>query len=152
MYRMCKRYSKNEDEILEILNTGFLRVFTKIDSFGFKGSLEGWIRRLVFHSLADYYRKHDKKVRFLTVEDWDAPSKATPLERLYYEDIISLVDRLPKATKEVFWLYAVEGFTHVEIAEQLGISSGTSKWHLSNARKKLQAIVNTEYKQIRYAK
>ena len=152
MYRMCRRYAKQEEEALEILNTGFLRVFTKLHTFSFKGSLEGWIRRIIFHSMADYYRKNDRKIKFLSVEDWDGPTSSTPLQQLYFEDVVSLVDKLPKATREVFWLYAVEGYTHVEIAEQLGISNGTSKWHLSNARKKLKEFVdNDNYKHNQYA-
>lgn len=152
MYRMCRRYAKQEEEALEILNTGFLRVFTKLHTFSFKGSLEGWIRRIIFHSMADYYRKNDRKIKFLSVEDWDGPTSSTPLQQLYFEDVVSLVDKLPKATREVFWLYAVEGYTHVEIAEQLGISNGTSKWHLSNARKKLKEFVdNDNYKHSQYA-
>ena len=144
MYRMCYRYAGKEEEALEILNTGFLRVFTKLHTFSWQGSLEGWIRRLIFHSLADYYRKHDRKLRFLPVEDWDAPADATPLHNLYFEDMVSLIDQLPKATREVFWLYAVDGYTHVEIGDRLGISAGTSKWHLSNARQKLKKLINKE--------
>lgn len=142
MYRMCQRYANSEEEAVEILNSGFLRVFTKLHTFQFAGSLEGWIRRLVFHSMADYYRKSDKKVRFLPVEDWDAPTSTSALHQLYFEDMVGLIDKLPKATREVFWLYAVEGYTHVEIGKQLGISDGTSKWHLSNARKKLKVLMN----------
>lgn len=145
MKRMCRRYSQKEEEILEILNSGFLRVFTKLHTFAFKGSLEGWIRRLVFHSLADYYRKHDKKLHFMEIDERDASSNAKSLDSLYYEDIISLVDKLPRATRQVFLLYAIEGFTHAEIGKQLGISSGTSKWHLSNARKKLRVLLNTDF-------
>lgn len=142
MYRMCQRYANTEEEAVEILNSGFLRVFTKLHTFNFTGSLEGWIRRLVFHSIADYYRKSDKKVRFLPVEDWDAPTSTSALHQLYFEDMVGLIDQLPKATREVFWLYAVEGYNHVEIGERLGISNGTSKWHLSNARQKLKILMN----------
>ncbi|MEL6658217.1 MAG: sigma-70 family RNA polymerase sigma factor [Bacteroidota bacterium] len=144
MYRMCFRYAGKEEEALDILNAGFLRVFTKLHTFTFSGSLEGWIRRLVFHSLADYYRKKDRKIRFLPVEDWDAPTDATPLQQLYFEDMVGLIDKLPKATREVFWLYAVEGYTHVEIGKRLDISAGTSKWHLSNARQKLKVLIKKE--------
>ncbi len=145
MFRMCQRYANNREEALEIVNAGFLRVFQKLHTFSFKGSLEGWVRRLVFHCLADYYRKHDRKMRFLAIEDRDSPTGATPLQNLYFEDIVTLVDKLPNATREVFWLYAVEGYTHAEIGDKLGISSGTSKWHLSNARKKLRELVNQHY-------
>lgn len=148
MHRMCRRYSSKDEEVLEILNSGFLRVFTKLHTYSFKGSLEGWVRRIMFHSIADYYRKStNKKVHFLEIEEWDASINAKSLDSLYFDDVISLVDRLPKSTRDVFWLYAIEGFTHVEIGKQLGISSGTSKWHLSNARKKLKALLNRENKQ-----
>lgn len=152
MLRMCQRYANNREEALEIVNAGFLRVFMKLDTFSFKGSLEGWIRRLVFHCLADYYRKNDRKLHFLAIEDRDAPTAATPLQNLYFEDIISYVDRLPNATREVFWLFAIEGYTHVEIGKKLNISAGTSKWHLSNARKKLKEMIqNPYYKNNQYA-
>ncbi|MEZ4986070.1 MAG: sigma-70 family RNA polymerase sigma factor [Saprospiraceae bacterium] len=143
MYRMCMRHTGDEEESLEILNAGFLRVFTKLHTFEFKGSLEGWIRRIVFHSLADHYRKADKKLRFMPLEDWDQPTTAPSLDNLYWEDMVGMIDQLPKATREVFWLFAVEGYTHVEIGEALGISAGTSKWHLSQAREKLKTILLT---------
>lgn len=153
MHRMCRRYAKTDEEALEILNTGFLKVFTKLHTFRFQGSLEGWIRRLIFHSMADYYRKNENKVRFLDIEDWDKPTNTNALERLYFEDVISLVDKLPTATREVFWLFAIEGYTHVEIGKRLGISDGTSKWHLSNARQKLKELVKKERnKEQKYAR
>lgn len=145
MLRMCYRYAHNQEEAMEILNTGFLRVFKKVHTFNFSGSLEGWIRRIIFHSIADYYRQNDRKVHFLSIEDRDAPTQQGPLDDLYFEDIINLVDQLPDASRDVFWLYAVEGFTHVEIAEKTGISVGTSKWHLSNARKLMKELLQRQY-------
>ena len=65
MMQMCMRYASDRDEAMLIVNNGFLRVFQKIDTFAFKGSLEGWIRRLVFHSLSDYFKKQPKNVHFL---------------------------------------------------------------------------------------
>ncbi len=145
MMRMCMRYTQDKDVALEILNAGFLRVFTKLHTFAFSGSLEGWIRRLVFHSLSDYFKKHTKPVRFLDLEDRDSPAPSEALSNLYLEDILKLADQLPDATRRVFQLYAVEGYTHVEIAQQINISVGTSKWHLSNARQKLQQLIRTHY-------
>jgi RNA polymerase sigma-70 factor (ECF subfamily) len=146
MLRMCRRYTDQDEEAMEIINTGFLRVFQKIHLYHFSGSLEGWIRRLIFHSIADYYRQRDRKLHFLDLEDRDAPVPEGVLSRLYCEDLLQLVERLPGATQEVFWLFAVEGLTHQEIAARLGISEGTSKWHLSNARQKLKALmVQSDY-------
>jgi len=151
MMRMCMRYTQDRDKALEIVNAGFLRVFLKLHTFAFNGSLEGWIRRLVFHSLSDYYKKHNKPVHFLELEDRDAPITQEALSRLYFEDIMKLVDELPDASRKVFILYAIEGYTHPEIGERVGISVGTSKWHLSNARKKLKQLIQQHYNSRNYA-
>ncbi len=151
MMRMCMRYTQDRDRALEIVNAGFLRVFLKLHTFAFNGSLEGWIRRLVFHSLSDYYKKHNKPVHFLELEDRDVPISQEALSRLYFEDIMKLVDELPDASREVFILYAIEGYTHPEIGERIGISVGTSKWHLSNARKKLKQLIQQYYNSRNYA-
>ncbi len=151
MMRMCMRYTQDRDLAMEIVNTGFLRVFKKLHTFQFKGSLEGWIRKLVFHSLSDHFKKKDKKVYFLEVEDRDSPVAEAALDKLYLEDILKLVDQLPDATRDVFILYAIDGYTHVEIGNMLGISEGTSKWHLSNARKKLKDLIRKFYNRKNYA-
>lgn len=135
MMNMCLRRTNDREEAMTIVNNGFLRVFKKIHLYSFKGSLEGWIRRLVWHSLADYYRGQSKSIHFLVFEERDEIETVTPAHNLYFEDLVKFVELLPDATKEVFRLYAIEGYSHKEIGIQLGISDGTSKWHLSNARK-----------------
>ncbi|MCG8332490.1 MAG: sigma-70 family RNA polymerase sigma factor [Chitinophagales bacterium] len=145
MMRMVMRYTKNQEEAMEILNNGFLRVFKKLPTYSFKGSLEGWIRKLIFHSVSDYFRSNSKPIYFMDLEDRDAPTNENALNNLYLEDVMQLVDLLPSATKDVFYLYAIDGYTHVEIADMLNISVGTSKWHLSNARKKLKQLIRTHY-------
>jgi RNA polymerase sigma factor (sigma-70 family) len=114
--------------------------------------LEGWIRKLVFHSLSDHFKKKDKKVFFLEIEDRDAPVEGNALNKLYLEDLLKLVDELPDATRDVFVLYAIDGYTHVEIGKMLGISEGTSKWHLSTARKKLKRLIGQFYNKKNYAR
>ncbi len=141
MMAMCLRYTNDRDIAMQIVNNGFLRVFKKIEQFSFKGSLEGWIRRLVYHSVSDYFKQHSKYVRFLILEERDDKVKQSALDDLYFQDILRLVDMLPAATKEVFRLFAIEGYTHAEIAKQQGISVGTSKWHLSAARKRLKELL-----------
>ncbi len=142
MMRMCMRYTNDKDKAMEIVNIGFLKVFQKLHTFQFKGSLEGWIRRLVFHCLSDHYRKNSKYLQFMVFEDRDQSSIEKAHSNLYAEDILKMVDTLPPATQEVFRLYAIEGFTHVEISKNIGISVGTSKWHLSNARKILKKLID----------
>ena len=151
MMRMCMRYAEDKAVAMEIVNAGFLRVFKKLHTFSFSGSLEGWIRRLIFHSLSDHFKKQTKSVHFLSIEDRDAPHESTALDQLFWEDIIKLVDYLPAASKEVFWLYAIEGYSHAEIAERANISVGTSKWHLSNARKKLKKLIHQINNRTNYA-
>lgn len=151
MMRMCMRYTDDKGVAMEIVNAGFLRVFKKLHTFSFSGSLEGWIRRLVFHSLSDHFKKQTKPVHFLSLEDRDAPHESSALDHLFWEDIIKLVDFLPAASKEVFWLYAIEGYSHAEIAERANISVGTSKWHLSNARSKLKTLILQTNNKTNYA-
>lgn len=141
MIRMCIRYTEDREIAMEIVNNGFLRVFKKLDTFSFKGSLEGWIRKLVYHSLSEYYKKHSKYLQFIVLEDRDASINEHTLSNIYEEDILKLIDQLPPATKEVFRLFAIEGFSHNEIADMIKISEGTSKWHLSAARKRLKQLI-----------
>ena len=138
---MCLRYTRDRNLAMEIVNNGFLRGFKKLHTFQFNGSLEGWLRKIVYHSLADHFKKKSSNIHFLDIEEADRPKNNRVLEGLYAEDILKSVDRLPEATRQVFILYAIEGYKHHEIAEELGISTGTSKWHLSEARKKLRSYL-----------
>ena len=142
MMQMCLRYTNDRDQAMEIVNNGFLRVFKKLHTFAFKGSLEGWIRKLVYHCLSDYYKKHSKYLQFLVFEERDESTEELANSNLFAEDILRMVDTLPPATQEVFRLYAIEGFSHREIGKNLNISVGTSKWHLSNARKILKQLID----------
>ncbi len=141
MMRMVMRYANDQDTGMLIVNTGMLKVYQKINTYAFKGSFEGWMRRLVFHSVSDYYRKEKKHLHFMVFEERDQATPIDALNNLYEEDILALVKELPPSSANVFRLYAIEGYSHVEIAKMLGISDGTSKWHLSNARKKLQELL-----------
>ena len=142
MMHMCLRYTDDRDIAMQIVNNGFLRAFKNIDQFSFKGALEGWLRKIVYHSLSDYYKKHSKYIQFLVFEEKEEAIPETALSSMYAEDILNLVNELPPATKMVFQLYAIEGYPHKEIAAQLNISIGTSKWHLSTARKTLKQLIN----------
>ena len=123
-----------------------LKVFQKIGSFRHEGSFEGWVRRLIYHTLADFYKKEKSYIRFIQIEEADQQSTpATQSDSLEFEELILLLDRIPYRSAEVFKLYAIEGFSHLEIGEKMQISVGTSKWHLSNAREKLRSILTSEY-------
>lgn len=142
MMYMCMKHTGDRDLSMQIVNNGFLKVFKKIDTFSFKGSLEGWIRRIVFHSLSDFYKQHSKYIQLLVFEEKDEAISENALDNMYVEDILKLVNDLPPATKRVFQLFAIEGYSHKEIAEQLQISEGTSKWHLATARKTLKKLIS----------
>ncbi len=151
MERMVRRYTTDEDQVIDILNNGFLRVFKKIDTFKFEGSLEGWIRKLIFHSVSDYFKVKKRDVKFLLYDE--APEVAQKAStNLYFEDLMKFVNELPDKHHQVFHLYAIEGFIHREIGQQLGMSENTSKWYLSEARKILQKKIDQYYSMNRYAK
>lgn len=144
MMRMCLRYTQDEDKAMQIVNNGFLKVFQKIGQYSGKGSLEGWIRRIVFHALSDYFKKENRQIKFLELADRDDVSIQEGLSNLLLEDLFKLIDLLPNATRDVFYLYAVEGYTHREIAAEKNISEGTSKWHLNAARKQLKQWIKQQ--------
>ena len=148
MMQMCMRYANNDRErALEILNDGFLRVFKKLDTFEFKGSLEGWIRRLIFHAISDYFKANKQYIESIVFEEPEHKMVENgSLNSLYFDDILKIVETLPPTTRSVFKLYAIDGYNHAEIAEQLNISVGTSKWHLSAAREKLKALISDNSK------
>lgn len=141
MERMIRRYTQDDDQVMTIMNDGFLRVFKKIDLYKFKGSFEGWIRRLVYHSLSDYFRSNTKDLKFLVFDDLQRDKPVSATNNLYYDDLIKLVNKLPEKHMKVFQLYAIEGYLHREISEQMSISENTSKWYLSEARKILQKSI-----------
>ncbi len=138
---MCLRYTSDREKAAAIINDGMFKVFTKIDQYEHKGSFEGWIRRIVFRCLSDAVRKDSNYLKFMVFEDQEQSSIPLALSHLYEEDIIRMIKKIPNASGEVFTMYAIQGYSHKEIAEAKGISVGTSKWHLSEARRKLQELI-----------
>ncbi|MBT8232799.1 MAG: sigma-70 family RNA polymerase sigma factor [Bacteroidia bacterium] len=139
MERMVMRYTRDEDQIIDILNNGFLRVFQKINLFNNKGSFEGWIRKIVYHSVSDYFRSSSKDLKFMIYEDEfkKEPSQDSS-HKLYYQDLIKLLDKLPEKHMRVFHLFSIEGYSHKEISNQLSINENTCRWYLAESRKILQ--------------
>jgi RNA polymerase sigma-70 factor (ECF subfamily) len=95
--------------------------------------------------MADYFRNNARYVHFLVLEEQDDSIAEQGHDRLFEEDILQLIRQLPHASQEVFRLYAIEGYSHAEIADTLGMSEGTSKWHLSSARQRLRAQLYNQY-------
>jgi RNA polymerase sigma factor (sigma-70 family) len=144
MMNLCLRYTKNETDALEVLNTGFYKVYKNIHRFdAAKASLYTWIRTIIINSCLDFIKT--KQSFSVAGELEQAANVHVPpavISKMSASEILKLVRELPAATQAVFNLYVLEGYTHVEIATIAGISEGTSKWHLGEARKKLQKMIN----------
>ncbi|MBW2936710.1 RNA polymerase sigma factor [Aureisphaera sp. CAU 1614] len=147
MLSVCRQYIKRDDIAEEVMLTGFLKVFTYLNSYKFEGSFEGWIRRIMVNESISQLRKE----KALFFEDEKVLEQSTDhvayIEtELEVNEIQKMIDELPDGYKTVFVLYAVEGYKHSEIAELLQISESTSKTQLFKARKALQNRMNQENK------
>ncbi len=146
MMNMCMRYVRDKDKSAAIVNDGFLKVFKKIHQYEYKGSFEGWVRRIVFHCMSDAIKKEANYVKFMVFEDYESSvTTNNGIESLYEEDILRMIDDLPTASADVFILFAIKGYSHKEIAEIKNISVGTSKWHVSDSRKRLKELILNNY-------
>jgi RNA polymerase sigma-70 factor (ECF subfamily) len=134
MTAMCNHYTRDEDEVLSIINDGFLKVFTKIETYSGTGSLVGWIRKIVFNCLSDYFKVKNRSIRFIMLEDQAKSMVESVHDNFYYDELLTLIHSIPDKHARVFELYAIEGMKHEEIGKLLGIKSGTSKWYLNQAR------------------
>ena len=137
MLSVCRNYIKDIHQAEDVLVISFMKVFSNLKKFEFKGSFEGWIRRIIVNECISYIRVQ-KKVLFIDDENYFDDSFVDFEGQFSIEDIQFLIDSLPDGYKMVFNLYAIEGFKHKEISELLGINEGTSKSQLSHARKFLQ--------------
>ncbi|MBK6543732.1 MAG: sigma-70 family RNA polymerase sigma factor [Saprospiraceae bacterium] len=144
MFQMCLYYCKEEQDALEVLNTGFLRVFQKIQLYKNEGSLEGWIRKVIYHVIMSELKLKKLVNKTESIENQEIEQHDFTLEKIFKEDLLDMVRRLPPATAHAFLLFANEGYSHIEIAEKLNISVGTSKWHISNARELLKKQIANE--------
>ena len=142
MYGVCLRYAGSAEEAEDILQEGFVKVFRKLDSFRSEGSFEGWIRRIFVNTAIEHFRR--KKYLQPVTEKEEATIEGnylSVLDELAERDILELVRQLSPGYRTVFNMYVVEGYTHKEIGEIMGISEGTSKSQLSRAKVILQEMV-----------
>lgn len=138
MMALVRRYIDQEEQAEEVMNNGYLRAFQKIKQYNFQGSFEGWLRKIVFHAVADYVKQNAKYSAQIVLVEKDEYVRKDHADKLYYDQLVQLVQALPDATRTVFNMYVMDGFTHKEIGNLLGISEGTSKWHLSEGRRVLK--------------
>lgn len=142
MYAVCLRYAGNAEEAQDILQEGFIKVFKKLDSFRSEGSFEGWIRRIFVNTAIEHFRRKRYLMPVTEKEENTIEGKyLSVLDNLAAADIMSLVQELSPGYRTVFNMYVVEGYSHKEIGDILGISEGTSKSQLSRAKVILQDMV-----------
>lgn len=126
----------------DVLVIAFTRIFEKIDQFKGEGSFEGWIRRIVVNEALTALRKSRAMMLETDLDQADRqPDYSSLADQLEAEDLLKMIDELPPGYRVVFNMYAIDGFSHKEIAEQLGISENTSKSQLSRARSYLQKVL-----------
>jgi RNA polymerase sigma factor (sigma-70 family) len=145
MYGLCYRYVKDPMEAEDILVISFMKVFEKIEQFKSEGSFEGWIRRIVINEALTCLRK--QRSMYLEAElervDYD-PNYKSLSDHLEAEDLMHLINEMPTGYRIVFNMYAIDGYSHKEIADSLGISENTSKSQLSRARTYLQKALKEQ--------
>lgn len=142
MLPVCKRYSNNSDDALDILHEGFIKVFRHISKYQAGTSIAAWIRRIMINTAIDYYRKKSRK-RTEDIETAYSVKSNDPdvLSQLSANEILAALQGLTFAYRSVFNLYVIEGYSHREVAERLGITESTSRSNLVKARSKLKAIL-----------
>lgn len=145
MMALCLRYARNREEAEDILQEGFIRVFRKIDTFKGQGSLEGWVRRVITNIAIRQYQKNARIHIVVGLDEIEYELGASYLDQEFATaDLLAMVQRLPDGYRMVFNLFAIEGYSHIEIAEKLDISVGTSKSQLARARKALRIMLEAD--------
>jgi RNA polymerase sigma factor (sigma-70 family) len=139
---VCMRYSRSREESREILNDGFMKVFTRIGLRDAKSSFKAWLRKIMINSAIDHYRKNSKHYKIEEAGEFIARIPAhqgDATDHMAHEEIIGMIQQLTPAYRAVFNLHVIDGYTHEEIASQLDITVGTSKSNLFKAREHLKA-------------
>lgn len=146
---VCLRYVSTREGALEVVNDGFLKVFTRLEQYDPAQPFKGWLRRILINTAVDHYRQEVRHQYHSDVEQIEQTAVSESVDafgQLAHEDLLALVQRLSPAYRVVFNLYVIDGFTHEEIAGQLGISVGASKSNLARARENLRLLL----KQLNY--
>lgn len=136
MMGVCLRYTKNSEQAEDVLQDGFVKVFTKLTYYKGNGSLEGWIRRIMVNTALDQIRKNSKFNVNVAVDDvhHKLDFNGHIVESLMEQDLLNLIREMPDGYRTVFNMFAIEGYSHKEIADQLNITENTSKSQYSRAK------------------
>ena len=146
MFAVCNRYARSREEAEDILHEGFMKVFENIDKFRKEGSLEGWIRKIMYNSAIQKFRQRKLVENTVSIDNGHVNllqhSSNDALSQIGTKELLTMIQNLPPRYQMVFNLYVFEGLKHREIAEKLGVTEGTSKSNLSDARTILQREIN----------
>lgn len=146
------RYNRDHDTAQDVCQTGFIKVFEKLERYSFDGSFEGWMRRIMVNTAIDYIRKSKKELTIIEdesrIEDDAITEDAEGGEFVGLEvaDVVEAVQQLSPAYRTVFNLYVMENYSHKEVSEIMGISEGTSKSNLAKAKRNLRALLEHKRK------
>ena len=148
MMAVCLRYVSDKETARDILQDGFVKVFTNIGSFAGQGSFEGWVRRIFVNSALEYLRKSDvlRESMDLDVSSELVHPDASVLEDISAAELMQLVQDLPAGFRTVFNMFAIEGYSHKEVGEALGITESTSRSQFTRARQLLQRRIKELYR------
>jgi RNA polymerase sigma-70 factor (ECF subfamily) len=142
MFAVCLRYASDYNAAQDLLQEGFVKVFRNIDKFRGEGSFEGWVRRIFVNTAIEHYRK---QVNLYVLHDSETKTyeyfEDNAFETLKVADIMKMIQQLSDGYRTVFNLYVIEGYSHKEIGDMMGISEGTSKSQLARARYLLQKMI-----------
>lgn len=139
---ICLRYAGSREEAEEMFDDGFMRVLSKISYYDPEKPFDAWFKTVMVHSAIDHYRRNKSPLTYTDIEDaYDLGQSDDLLDRLAADDILAVVQQLTPVYRTVFSLYVVDGYSHAEIAQMLGIHEGTSRSNLAKARQKLQELL-----------
>ena len=148
LMQVCVRYHNQQDEAVEVLNQGFLKVLTHLDRYRSEVPFKAWIKRIMINTIIDNFRRSKKHRESHQYQDMTQLETEDLLidyneadQELDAADIRAMINKLPPISQKVFNLYIVDGYNHKEIAEMLNISPATSRWHVSSSRKTIQKMI-----------
>ena len=147
LFGIALRYAHSQEDAKDILQDGFVKVFKNLSKFKGTGSFEGWMRRIMVNTAIEHYRKKNQTYEIQESHEESITDRdLTALDKLAAEEILNMVKALPNGYRTVFNLFAIEGFSHKEIADMLNISEGTSKSQYARAKALLQEKIRNHEK------
>lgn len=147
MYSICRRFAKNAEDAEDILQEGFIKIYSNFHSYRSDGSLENWMKRIMINTSYNFYKRRRPSCSDIDFDQYEYPAsyKQNIIDQFLESDLNNLINELPEGYKTVFNLSAVEGYTHKEISKKLNISKNTSKSQLNRAKTSLREKISNIY-------